>query len=471
MAVANETIEVLYALMDKSGTYSKFAGTSICSMFENTKEKVRVHIFHDGSIKGENEKNFKHLADAYGQKVILCNVRKQLPEVWAEAEEIKEEAITDARYTEATLYRLLAPQILPQSVTRLIYIDADTIVNIDIKRLWQEKIGPNGMSAVFERDILAHYDKVPTGLKKEMEELKDYFADYGVKMDEFFNAGILLMDLSKMRTMDNLLLSGLRLLAKSGSENNFYDQNILNFYFAEKAFHLPWQYNILQHLDRDIVKEPRNIEGIYHYMGRTLGMDGEEPRDTIFYEYFIKTPWMEGKTVCNFFMKLGNIYLRYMEKRFAIMRQLISELAGKKLVLASSLNNEEKVWRLLLEPGNFVFKATYGKDIKEPDFLKNNEASRNDENESKGESYIERKKFPANVRYCYLGPDKKMSVNLQYDVDEYFYLFFVDDYIALKMRLERAGLPEKEHYMDGTIFIEETIEGGVINPNKFIEKL
>ena len=40
MAQSNETIEVLYALTDKKGAYSKFAGTSICSMFANTEEKV-----------------------------------------------------------------------------------------------------------------------------------------------------------------------------------------------------------------------------------------------------------------------------------------------------------------------------------------------------------------------------------------------------------------------------------------------
>ena len=50
-----EEIHVLYALVDRTGNYSKLAGTSICSMWENTKEQVTVHLFHDGSIKDDNE--------------------------------------------------------------------------------------------------------------------------------------------------------------------------------------------------------------------------------------------------------------------------------------------------------------------------------------------------------------------------------------------------------------------------------
>ena len=131
-----KTIEVLYALKDRSGSYSKLVGTSICSMLERTGEKVRVHIFHDGSISEENKEKFGQIAEKYRQEILFYNVRKLLAEVWEEAYRILPRAITDSRYTEATLYRLLAPQVLPE-VERLIYLDADTVVNIDIRSLWQ----------------------------------------------------------------------------------------------------------------------------------------------------------------------------------------------------------------------------------------------------------------------------------------------------------------------------------------------
>ena len=56
-------------------------------------------------------------------------------------------------------------------------------------------------------------------------------------------------------------------------------------------------------------------------------------------------------------------------------------------------------------------------------------------------------------------------------MDSYFYLFFVEDYMFVKIALEKAGLPEEGHYMNGNFLIENIIEGGAINPNKFIDKL
>lgn len=468
MSQENETIEVLYALMDKSGKYSKYVGVSICSLFENTKSKVRVHIFHDGSIKGENRKNFEILAEKYGQEIIFYNVRQLQLKVLEEAEQIMKKALKDSRYTEAALYRLLAPQILPQEVERLIYLDADTLVNMDILKLWKEKTGSRGMAAVFEEDFLAHYKIVKKGIKDDIRKLLDYFESLGVKLKDGFNSGVLLMDLREIRKLGNLLISGLKVMVGVESDNNFYDQNILNFYFGNNAYHLPWHYNILQHWDREFTAT-RNVAGIYHYMGRSLTMDEHELRDIIFYDYLAKTPWMNGKLLCRMFDELEKIYFRHMEKRFAYMREITANLGSKKLVLAVSSSKEGKVFEMLKKPEIFNLKATYPREFKVPWYVQS-------PNEKKKEKHKKEKPkahptFPEDVTCFFLGEDKTMNLNLPYDVDEYYYLFFTGDYIRVKVMLEQAGLEEKGHYMDGSFLIEDIIEGGAINPNKFVDML
>ena len=78
--------------------------------------------------------------------------------------------------------------------------------------------------------------------------------------------------------------------------------------------------------------------------------------------------------------------------------------------------------------------------------------------------------FPQEVTFFSVGSDEKLNLNLPYDVDKYFYLFFVADYIGVKIMLEQAGLEEDGHYMDGTMLIEEELgAGGVINPTKAFE--
>lgn len=469
MAQISETIEVLYALVDKSGTYSKLAGTSICSLFENTKEKVRIHIFHDGSIKGKNKDNFEKLAANYQQELILYNVRKLLPKVWKEAEKIKKEAIKDARFTEATLYRLLAPEILPKTVSRLIYIDADTIVHIDIKKLWREKIGENGMAAVRENDLLYQYGMRGSGVGKELQKLLDYWESLGEKIDECFNAGILLMDLDKIRPMGNLLLKGLRVALNCDVDNNFYDQNILNFYFARKQAPLPWYYNILQHWEREF-KSSREVEGIYHYMGRTLKMDEHDVRDTLYYDYFLKTPWADGKFLCRFYHKIEEIYLWRTSVRLISLRKMVGTLAQKKLVLAVSDEWQEQVKHMVLKPDAFEYHieeaANLNPEIRDgKPVIKERKAKAK---KKKNEKLV----LPDNVCYYNLGKEGHFNLNLPYDVDEYFYLFFVSKYVELKVMLEQAGLEEDGHYMDGAIFIDDTPgPGGLTNTTKLFEML
>ncbi len=52
-------IHVCYAMRDESGKYSKFVGTSMLSMFENTREKITVHLIHDSTLSHESRKKVR----------------------------------------------------------------------------------------------------------------------------------------------------------------------------------------------------------------------------------------------------------------------------------------------------------------------------------------------------------------------------------------------------------------------------
>ena len=56
-------IHVGFSLYDKTGRYSKFTGTAILSMFENTKSEVTVHILHDNTVSADIRNKFSSLAE------------------------------------------------------------------------------------------------------------------------------------------------------------------------------------------------------------------------------------------------------------------------------------------------------------------------------------------------------------------------------------------------------------------------
>ena len=75
-------IQVCYGLHDKDGRYSKFTGTSICSLFDNYDGggAITVNILHDNTLTQENRDKFIYLAGRYGQTIKFYNVEKDFAE-------------------------------------------------------------------------------------------------------------------------------------------------------------------------------------------------------------------------------------------------------------------------------------------------------------------------------------------------------------------------------------------------------
>lgn len=459
----SKTIQVLYTLMDKEGTYSKLAGTSICSLFLNTRQKVVVHIFHDGSVNEENLMRFEQLAAQNKQQIKFYNLHEIIPEVWQEAKEIFAKAMQSSRYTEAAMYRLVAPQVLSDNIERLIYLDSDTIVNMDIRELWEEPIGKNGMAAVRETTMLAHYNRKPLG--DTQEPFYDRIEHIGI--DDCFNSGVLLMDLSKLRPMGNILLSGLRILAEYPADNHFFDQNILNYYFAKDLTPLPWKYNILIHWDRNFLPayEPK---GIIHYMGKTLRMSPADVRDTLFYDYFLQTPWGDGKFFCRNHEVMNAVYQQLLGPKLRSMRRLASLLAVRCPVITATEECEQQAFRLFSDPDDFDTEPPAKKD--ENDVTE----TINKTEDEKKEAEEEEKHFelPKGAVFCSLGKEENIQINLPYDVDTHLYLIFSHKYKEIKLQLLSAGLKENEQFMNGAfLLVGKPWLSHIIEPNLFFEML
>ena len=435
-------IHVLYSISDQGGKYSKYTGTSICSLLENTSEPVVFHLFHDGTLSVDNKGKFVKLVRTYGQTIKFYNIPKILPKVLAKARKIFIEAMDSTRYTESALYRILAPQVLAKEIKKIIYLDSDTIVLLDIGRLWNESIGASGLAAVRETELLRHY---PNALKKDEPVEKAYLhmKEYGVTLDNCFNSGVLLMDLSTLRNKGDILLTGLRFLAQFPEDNRFYDQNLLNMYFAKDLTPLPYQYNILQHWDRQYGAKGALDKGIIHYMGHTLGMDADEQRDTVFYDYFMKTPWCDGEFLCSIYGVMDIIYKRVLAKQQRQVRMFAAMSSRKQIVFAYS---EE-------------MKDAFKKFLQNPDIL-TEESDKLDEPLPKGKSFS-------------LGKEKAgLDLQLPYDVDTYAYVLFVVDYKTVCSALQAAGLIEYEHFCRGTFLLQGLAWiKSIMNANLFFSKL
>ena len=124
-------IHVCFGVYDKDGRYSKFTGTAIASIFDNTTSEVTVHILHDNTMTLANYEKFVYLAGKYGQHIKFYNVEKICAEKISRIISMIP-AIKTARVSIGALFRLLIHDVIPIDVKKIIYLDSDIIVNLDV---------------------------------------------------------------------------------------------------------------------------------------------------------------------------------------------------------------------------------------------------------------------------------------------------------------------------------------------------
>ena len=89
--------------------------------------------------------------------------------------------------TIASMYRLLIPNILPKNITKVIYLDADTIINLDINELWQIDLGNHSIAAVTEMESGASSDRMNAVFPLVTQGI--------IEPEKYFNAGMLVLNL------------------------------------------------------------------------------------------------------------------------------------------------------------------------------------------------------------------------------------------------------------------------------------
>ncbi|MGN0185463.1 MAG: glycosyltransferase family 8 protein [Aristaeellaceae bacterium] len=105
--------------------------------------------------------------------------------------EIQDEWFADAPtvryYSRAMYYRLLAAQLLPESIDRILYLDPDILVIGSLRPLYELELGDQLYAAAMHRGLI--------GISAPMSRLR--LPDY--EADSYFNSGVLLMNLPQIR--------------------------------------------------------------------------------------------------------------------------------------------------------------------------------------------------------------------------------------------------------------------------------
>lgn len=211
---------------------------------------------------------------------------------------------TSPRFTRASYYRLLAPDILPEDVEKFIYLDSDLIVRHDISELWETDISHYYLGAVYDIGICqpAYRLALDPDCLKAAYDTGIYRTEYlGLPAgDLYFNSGVLLINTSKWREF------GIReKVLQYAAQNRVYDQDALNAVLWGKWRALDPKWNVYRLLFRQYYRCTCHVDlpncyfetlrnpSIVHFTGDIKPWHYAccQPFVSEYYDYLSLTPW------------------------------------------------------------------------------------------------------------------------------------------------------------------------------------
>ena len=264
-----DVIHIGFGLHDKDGHYSVWVGTAMQSIIDHTNSKLCFHILHDETVSEENKRRLKQVANQKGDFIEFHEIDS------AEFECIKNRT---HGFTIGTMFRCMLPDLLPD-LPKIVYLDADIFVNTDIKELWEFDINDYCLAAVVDEGVIKFH--IPNILYKYPE----------IDRNQYFNAGVLCMNLRKIKQRGNLKDLVVKFLVNN-PEATYPDQDALNVLFHNNILYLDssWNQFVYSHREEniDILKQ-----GIYHFAADVLVLYSNSKIDMEYFKTLCRTPWSD----------------------------------------------------------------------------------------------------------------------------------------------------------------------------------
>lgn len=293
-SASKQTINICYS-SDKN--YAKYLSLSLASVLlaKNPEDNIHFYIL-DGGIKSKDKEKILSLKNIADCRISFVSV---------DTDKFNSCPMHNSkRLTIASYYRLVISDLLPE-VEKIIYLDCDMEIKHSLAELFSTDISQNPLAMVEDAASEKH--------KKRLN------------IDEYFNAGMLLMNLNYLRKI-NFTHKIFDWINVHQDELKLHDQDVLNLYFAGKIKKLDEIWNF-QCKELTSVKTLPNA-CIIHYVAR-------DKRDFVYNSFplFLKTPFQKA-----FLTLYAGRLLKSIGQKFFRLRNLNQEkkelsLLGLKFTL------------------------------------------------------------------------------------------------------------------------------------------
>lgn len=186
--------------------------------------------------------------------------------------------------TRETYLRLLAGEVLPRDVRRVLWLDADIVVRGSLRELYDVDYGQNAL--------------VACGYGKHMhKDVRAACAELGLSPAGYVNAGVMLVNLDAWREID--LRQRAREVLDSGVPLRYADQDLVNLVFAWRIGQVDsgvWNLRTNAELQDEELLRARNEARIVHWCGKAKPwMFSDAPLADVWLDWYERSPFAGRK--------------------------------------------------------------------------------------------------------------------------------------------------------------------------------
>lgn len=261
----------LNVIFSSDDNYAPYLGAAIYSLIHCNQNFEHITVFIiDNEIREENRIKLSDIVSKTSNTEI----------VWIPFAKYREKLKLNLMWniSISAYARLFIAEMVPESVTRIIYMDCDMIVCQSLKELWNTDLEGKIIGAV--------QDTVGESAKERLNLSPN---------EKYFNSGMLLIDLDAWRK-SNIGVKCLDFLDIHNGQVHHHDQGVLNAVLCNDKYILPMRYNTIT------IHYFFNMHQIRKYYNETAEFYSlteienakKEPVIVHFTPSFTNRPWIKG---------------------------------------------------------------------------------------------------------------------------------------------------------------------------------
>lgn len=286
-----QPMQIVYSSDDN---YAQHMGASVYSLLSHNADLEIIIYVIDNGISSDNKEKLRQIIKQFP----LSQLR------WIDFSRWSKKLTLNMQWSISlsSYGRLFIGSMLPEDVSRCLYLDCDMIICGSIDELWNWNMQECTVAAV--QDTVSRETKESIG------------ASFSEK---YFNAGLLLIDLNKWRS-NNTEQACLDFIEQHHGSVTHHDQGVLNGLFHQDVSILPLKYNVMTiHyiMDRDRILRYFHEESpfyseeeiaqakahptVLHYTpsftSRPWVKTCRHPKQALYWDALAKTPWVGAKAI------------------------------------------------------------------------------------------------------------------------------------------------------------------------------